>query len=71
MQVLENVPTRYHGQGTMPMEEIDDLDRQILDCLQQDARISNLELAERIGLSPTPARAGSSAWKRQASSDAT
>lgn len=34
--------------------EIDRYDRQILQVLQQDGRISNQDLAERIGLSPSP-----------------
>ena len=34
--------------------QLDRYDRQILDLLQQDGRISNQELAERIGLSPSP-----------------
>ena len=34
--------------------EIDRYDRSILDELQRDGRISNQELAERIGLSPAP-----------------
>jgi Lrp/AsnC family transcriptional regulator, leucine-responsive regulatory protein len=29
-------------------------DRQILDILQKDGRLSNVELAERIGMSPSP-----------------
>jgi len=33
---------------------IDRYDRQILAVLQQDGRISNQELADRIGLSPSP-----------------
>jgi Lrp/AsnC family leucine-responsive transcriptional regulator len=33
---------------------IDDTDRKILSVLTKEGRISNLELAERIGLSPTP-----------------
>ena len=37
------------------MQEIDRIDRMILSILQRDGRISNLELAERIGLSPTAA----------------
>jgi Lrp/AsnC family leucine-responsive transcriptional regulator len=36
------------------MMEIDRYDRRILDELQRDGRISNQELAERIGLSPAP-----------------
>ncbi|MEN8174455.1 MAG: Lrp/AsnC family transcriptional regulator [Pseudomonadota bacterium] len=34
--------------------ELDRYDRRILDELQRDGRISNQELAERIGLSPSP-----------------
>ena len=34
--------------------EIDRYDRMILQVLQQDGRISNQELADRIGLSPSP-----------------
>ncbi len=34
--------------------EIDRFDRRILEVLQQEGRISNQELAERIGLSPSP-----------------
>lgn len=33
---------------------LDRTDRRILELMQADGRISNLELAERIGLSPTP-----------------
>jgi Lrp/AsnC family leucine-responsive transcriptional regulator len=33
---------------------MDRYDRRILELLQKDARLSNLELAERIGLSPSP-----------------
>jgi Lrp/AsnC family leucine-responsive transcriptional regulator len=34
--------------------QLDRYDRQILDLLQQDGRISNQDLADRIGLSPSP-----------------
>jgi Lrp/AsnC family transcriptional regulator, leucine-responsive regulatory protein len=34
--------------------ELDRYDRQILNILQTDGRISNQELADRIGLSPSP-----------------
>ena len=34
--------------------ELDRFDRQILQLLQEDGRISNQELADRIGLSPSP-----------------
>jgi Lrp/AsnC family leucine-responsive transcriptional regulator len=39
--------------ATAPLK-LDRIDRRILDLLQADGAISNLELAERIGLSPTP-----------------
>ncbi|MFZ4789243.1 MAG: Lrp/AsnC ligand binding domain-containing protein [Beijerinckiaceae bacterium] len=40
----------------MPSDDpIDRLDRRILDLLQRDGRLSHVELAERIGLSPTAA----------------
>src|ERR1700681_1401854 len=35
------------------MSDIDKIDRRILSILQGDGRIANVELAERIGLSPT------------------
>lgn len=35
------------------MSGIDKIDRKILSILQGDGRITNLELAERVGLSPT------------------
>ena len=34
--------------------KLDRIDRKILDAMQANARISNLELAEAVGLSPTP-----------------
>lgn len=34
--------------------KLDRIDRRILEAMQQDGRISNLELAEKVGLSPTP-----------------
>ena len=36
------------------MSHLDDFDRRILAELQKDGRISNADLANRIGLSPTP-----------------
>ena len=38
----------------MPKTTIDEIDRKILAQLQQDARVSNTELAERVGLSAAP-----------------
>lgn len=34
--------------------ELDDIDRRILARLQDNARITNVELAEQVGLSPSP-----------------
>ena len=36
------------------MSKLDDIDRRILRALQQDGRIQNIELAARVGLSPSP-----------------
>lgn len=36
------------------MMALDRYDRRILDCLQKEGRLTNQELAERIGLSPSP-----------------
>lgn len=38
----------------MPGFPIDAYDRRILDALQADGRLTNLELADRVGLSPSP-----------------
>lgn len=37
---------------TMKISSLDRIDRRILNQLQKDNRISNLKLAERVGLSP-------------------
>lgn len=42
----------------MPPGDPDRLDRRILELIQEDARISNADLAERVGLSPSPC------WRR-------
>src|ERR1700743_6202 len=42
----------------MPSKSLDRVDRRILDELQGDARVSNQELAKRVGLSPAPC------WRR-------
>lgn len=34
--------------------ELDDVDKRILAALQEDGRLTNVELAERAGLSPSP-----------------
>ena len=36
------------------MIELDDIDRRIISALQADGRLAMVDLAERVGLSPTP-----------------
>ena len=36
------------------LKRLDRIDIKILECLQENARITNLELARRVGLSPSP-----------------
>ena len=36
------------------LKQLDRIDRKILRELQLDGRVSNVELARRVGLSPTP-----------------
>ncbi|MFQ3789291.1 Lrp/AsnC family transcriptional regulator [Halomonas sp. A29] len=38
----------------MPKMKLDNLDRRILSALQRDARLTNVQLAEEVGLSPSP-----------------
>ena len=38
----------------MPEIKLDRTDRRILDLLQQDGRLSNVELADKVSLSPSP-----------------
>lgn len=38
----------------MPKLDLDEIDLRILSALQADGRLSNVDLAERIGLSPSP-----------------
>lgn len=38
----------------MPNDDLDAIDRRILAALQTDGRLSNVDLAERVGLSPSP-----------------
>jgi hypothetical protein len=49
---------------------LDRVDRRILDTLQADARISNQELAKRVGCRRRPAGGDCGGWKRKASSQA-
>ncbi len=38
----------------MPNPDFDAIDRRMLEALQADGRLSNVDLAERVGLSPSP-----------------
>ena len=38
----------------MPMHKLDVIDLKILEALEADGRLTNVELAERVGLSPSP-----------------
>lgn len=44
---------------------MDEIDRRILAVLQDDGRITNVELAERVGLSPSPCLARVRALEKQ------
>lgn len=46
-----------------PGKDLDRIDRNILNELQKDGRISNVELSKRVGLSPTPALSVCVGWK--------
>ena len=43
-----------HGGQKMAQVELDAIDRRILAILQQNGRLSNQEIAERVNLSPSP-----------------
>lgn len=45
--------TSSFGDLLNAMTDLDRIDRRILQALQADARLSNLKLAEQVGLSPT------------------
>ncbi|GIT24337.1 MAG: hypothetical protein CM1200mP41_03810 [Gammaproteobacteria bacterium] len=49
----------------MPKFPLDSIDLKILNIIQGAARISNTELAERVGLSPSPCWRRVRAWKNQ------
>lgn len=38
----------------MPSLKLDAIDRRILNALQEDGRLTNVELADKVGLSPSP-----------------
>lgn len=43
-----------HSEGKLPQTLLDAIDRKILGILQDNARIANNELADAVGLSPSP-----------------
>jgi DNA-binding Lrp family transcriptional regulator len=43
-----------HDETAMRGPRLDRIDRQILDLLQSDGRMTNIELARRVGISPPP-----------------
>ncbi len=45
-----------------PGKDLDRIDRNILNELQKDGRISNVELSKRVGLSPTRALSAYVVW---------
>ena len=55
MAIFRSVPyeTRLKSRGAAKMTEIDRIDRKILKLLQSDGRIATVDLAEKVGLSPT------------------
>jgi Lrp/AsnC family leucine-responsive transcriptional regulator len=54
MAKLRHEPNRKARQSRRPETALDALDRRILEQLQADGRISIVDLAVRVGLSPTP-----------------
>ena len=42
------------AQNEKPLVKIDRTDRRILECLQKDGSLTNQQLAEEVGLSPSP-----------------
>src|SRR5579862_7948508 len=45
---------RKDSQHKAPLLAVDAIDLRILAALQEDASVSNVELAEKVGLSPSP-----------------
>ncbi|MFC7689610.1 AsnC family transcriptional regulator [Paeniroseomonas aquatica] len=45
--------------------QLDSIDRAILAALQEDATLSIAAVADRAGLSPSPAGAASAGWRRR------
>jgi Lrp/AsnC family leucine-responsive transcriptional regulator len=49
-----NSPSEGAELAFMPKTELDAIDRRVVAELQADARLTNVELADRVGLSPSP-----------------
>src|SRR5258708_36327240 len=47
-------PLLIYGCALMPKNDLDAIDCRIVAALQADGRLTNVDLAERIGLSPSP-----------------
>lgn len=52
--LLANITNIVISIAIMTTPALDNIDRKILKVLQLEGRISNLDLADRVGLSPTP-----------------
>ena len=48
-----NTTVHPSAQAELRKNKMDKIDRSILTILQENARIANVELAERVGLSPS------------------
>jgi Lrp/AsnC family leucine-responsive transcriptional regulator len=42
------------NEGKVPIEDLDVVDRRIIAALQENGRLSNVDLADKVGLSPSP-----------------
>lgn len=54
MPCQERVPATKRSKGEAPARKLDSIDLKILSVLQKNARISNVELADEVHLSPSP-----------------
>jgi DNA-binding Lrp family transcriptional regulator len=67
MRVVFGISCRslFHFQHEMPPAKLDNIDFKILDALQSDARLTNVALAKRVNLSPSPCLARVRALERR------
>lgn len=54
MVELKVIPSLSSAEDMATSPKLDETDRRILRALRRDGRLSNLKLAEQVGLSPTP-----------------